>query len=59
MSAMICDLKAAGKKISEGEQALNVIWAILDELNRWGSVNLVLTNSKYLKTFREIKATSK
>lgn len=31
MSAMIRDLNAAGKDVSEEEQVLNMIWAIRDE----------------------------
>ena len=51
---MVHDLEAAGKEISEGEQVLNVIWAIPNELEHWGNVKLVLAHIDYLKTFVEI-----
>ena len=39
MSAMIHDLKAAGKEISEDEQVLNAIQAIPGESEYLGNVN--------------------
>ena len=56
MSAIIRDLKAAGKDISEGEQVLSAIQAIPGELEHWGNVKLVSTHSKHLKTFSKIQS---
>jgi len=59
MSGIIRDLKAVGKEIYEGEQALNVIRGLRDEPKHWNHVKVVLTHSDHLKTFIEIQSTSK
>jgi len=56
MSDIIRDLKATGKDISEGEQVLNVIQALLDEPRHWEQVKTVLTHSDHLKTFGQIQS---
>jgi len=39
-SAMICDLKATGKEVSEREQVVNMIRVLPDELEHWNYVKL-------------------
>ena len=56
MSAMVHDLKIAGKDIYEVEQVLNVIRAILDEPEHWDNAKLVLICSDHLKTFSKIQS---
>ena len=56
MSGIVRDLKAAGKDISEGEQVLNVIRALLDEPPHWEQVKMVLTHSDHLKAFGQIQS---
>jgi len=56
MSAKIHDLKTASNEIYEGQQVLNVIQAIPNELEHWGNVKLILTHSEHLKTFVEIQS---
>ena len=56
MSGIIRDLKAAGKDIYEGEQVLNVIWALADEPQYWEHVKTVLTHFDHLKTFGHIQS---
>ena len=53
MSAMICDLKAAGQEIFEEEQVLNVIRALPSQPEHWKHVKLVMTYSEHMKTFAE------
>jgi len=40
MDGIICNLKAVGKDVYEGEQVLNVIWALLDKLKDWSKDGL-------------------
>jgi len=56
MSSIIRDLKATGKKISEGEQVLNVIRVFLKESQHWSYVKTVLMHFEHIKIFVEVQS---
>ena len=56
MTGIIHDFKAAGKEISEGEQVLNLIHALLVESQHWNHVKTILTHSEHIKTFAEVQS---
>jgi len=56
MSAMVCDLKAAGREIFEEEHVMNVIQALLSQPEHWKHVKLVMTHSEHMKTFAAIQS---
>jgi len=56
MSAMIYDLKAAGREISKEEQVLNVIRVLPTQPEHWKNVKLIMTHSEHMKTFVEIQS---
>ena len=52
MSALICDLKAAGNNLSDEQQVTTVIRSLPEP--SWGKMKLVLTHSENIKTFADI-----
>lgn len=54
MSAMIRDLKAAGREVDDEEQVLNVIRSLPDEPVSWANFKLLMAHSEHVKTFSEI-----
>ena len=52
MSALICDLKAAGNNLSDEQQVTTVIRSLPEPT--WGKMKLVLTHSENIKTFADI-----
>jgi len=56
MGGIICDLKAIGKDIFEGEQVLNVIRALPDKPEHWNHVKMVLIHADHLRTFAKIQS---
>ena len=54
LQAMLRDLKAAGVDISEREQWMNVLRALLTEDDRWKPFINVMTHNENIKNFAEI-----
>ena len=52
MSALICDLKAAGNNLFDEQQVTAVIRSLPEPT--WGQMKLVLTHSENIKTFADI-----
>ena len=56
MIVMVLDIKAARQDISKEEQVLNVIRALLSQLQHWKNVNFIMTHFEHMKAFAEIQS---
>ncbi|KAH9608961.1 hypothetical protein KSS87_006063, partial [Heliosperma pusillum] len=54
MSAMIRDLKAAGRDVPDKEQVVNVLRSLPSDTEEWKNFKLLMSHSENIKTFTEL-----
>lgn len=54
MSAMVRDLKAAGRDVPDEEQIVNVLRSLPSDTEEWKNFKLLMSHSENIKTFAEL-----